>query len=690
MSIECSVEVGREKLSFNTGYLAKQADGAVAVSYGEVVVFASAVASREVKEGQDFFPLTVDYREKFYAAGKIPGGFIKRESRPSDKEVLTSRLTDRPIRPLFSKDFISEVQIIIYVLSADQKNQHDIFAINAASAALSISGIPFKGPVGAVRVGRLGGQWIVNPTFAESEESDIDLVVAGTKKAVTMIEGSSKNVTEDDMIAAVEFAHRQIIKICETQEELAKSVNKPPVEYDPFIIDEKLKDEIKNRYLTKIDQLSKYRIKHERENAKNAIMDTAKQELAEMFPETIGQAAGIIDELDGSFVRARILERGERADGRGMSDIRPIDIMVGILPRAHGSAVFTRGETQSLGITTLGSVDDVQRMDDIEGEGEKHFMLHYHFPPFSVGETGRHGGVGRREIGHGILAERALEYVIPHEDDFPYTIRQVSEILESNGSSSMASVCSASLSLFNAGVPLKAAVAGIAMGLVMEDDRHAVLSDIIGLEDHLGDMDFKVAGTEEGITAFQMDIKIQGITPEIMRSALEQAKQGRLHILGIMKQILPQPEKQLSPYAPKMKTIKINPEKIGAVIGPGGKVIRQIIDETGADINVEDDGTVTLTGPTQESVERAEQYIMGLTEEVEINRIYEGTVKRLFEFGAMVEILPGKEGLIHISKLDTKRVNKVIDVVKIGDRVKVKVIKIDDKGRIDLSRKDAI
>jgi len=690
MSIEFNVEVGKEKLSFNTGYLAKQADGAVAVSYGEVVVFASAVVSREIKEGQDFFPLTVDYREKAYAAGKFPGGFIKRESRPSDKEVLTSRLTDRPIRPLFPKDFINEVQIIIYVLSADRKNQHDILAINAASAALAVSGIPFLGPVGAVRVGRVKGQWVINPTFAEDDESDIDVVVAGTKTAVTMIEGSAKNISEDDMIAAVEVAHEQIKKICATQEELARAVNKKPFKYTAYIPDEKLKEEIVKRYSGDVEQLSQYKVKHEREDAKNEIIEKAKKELAELYPETIGQAAGAIDDLDGEFVRKRILEKGERADGRGLKVIRPIDIMVGILPRAHGSAVFTRGETQSLGVTTLGSVDDVQRMDDIEGEGEKRFMLHYHFPPFSVGETGRHGGVGRREIGHGMLAERALEYAIPDKNVFPYTIRQVSETLESNGSSSMASVCSGSLSMYNAGVPLKAAVAGIAMGLVMEGEKYAILSDIIGLEDHLGDMDFKVTGTDQGVTAFQMDIKIQGITPAIMKVALEQAKEGRLHILGIMNQIIPKPEKKLSPYAPLIKTIMINPEKIGAVIGPGGKVIRQIIEETGTDINVEDDGSVTLTGPDQESVAKAEDFIMGLTEEVEINKVYEGTVRRIFEFGAMVEIMPGKEGLIHISKLDTTRVNKVEDVVNIGDRVKVKVIKVDDRGRVDLSRKDAL
>jgi polyribonucleotide nucleotidyltransferase len=690
MSIECSVDVGREKLHFNTGYLAKQADGAVAVSYGEVIVFASAVASRDIKEGQDFFPLTVDYREKSYAAGKIPGGFIKRESRPNDKEVLTSRLTDRPLRPLFPKDFINEVQIIIYVLSADQINQHDILSINAASAALSISGIPFNGPVGAVRVGRGGGEWIVNPTFAQSAASDLDLVVAGTKTAVTMIEGSAKNVSESDMIGAVEFAHQHIKRICETQEELTKSVDKPRMKYRPSTPDEKLREELRKRYQGGIEELSILTDKKKREAAMRGIIEKAVEELSELFPETIGQAAGMLGDIDREIVRVRILDQGKRADGRGVADIRPIDIMVGILPRAHGSAVFTRGETQSLGITTFGSVSDIQRLDDIEGEGKKRFMLHYHFPPFCVGETGRHGGVGRREIGHGMLAERALQYVIPAEEEFPYTIRQVSEVLESNGSSSMASVCSASLSLFNAGTPLKAAVAGIAMGLVMEGDRYAILSDIIGLEDHVGDMDFKVAGTETGITAFQMDIKIQGITPQIMHAALEQAREGRLHILDVMKKILPVPEKELSRYAPKMKMIRIDPEKIGEVIGPGGKVIRRIIEETGADISVEDDGSVTLTGATQESVERAEQYILGLTEEVEINKIYEGTVKRIFDFGAMVEILPGKEGLIHISKLDNRRVNKVNDVVKIGDRVKVKVIKIDDKGRIDLSKKDAI
>ncbi len=689
MSTEVNVAVGKENLSFNTGYLAKQADGSVAVSFGEVIVLATAVASKEVREGQDFFPLTVDYREKAYAAGKIPGGFIKREARPRDKEVLTCRLTDRPIRPLFPKDFINEVQIIIYVLSADQANPHDIVAINAASAALSVSGLPFNGPVGAVKIGRVEDTWIINPTFADLERSDIDLVVAGTKEGVTMIEGSAKNVSEDDMIEAVTLAHENIKKICEALEELREKAGKPAFEYSPCVKDESLKNLIREKYYSEIESLVQYIIKLEREKAKDAIVDRVKAELEERFPDTIHEASEIVDDLDGEILRKRILAEGKRADGRGLKEIRQIEIMAGILPRAHGSVVFTRGETQSLGITTLGTVADAQRLDDIEGEGEKRFMLHYHFPPFCVGETGRHGGVGRREIGHGMLAERALEHVLPEEEDFPYTIRQVSEILESNGSSSMASVCSGSLSMYNAGVPLKDAVAGIAMGLVKEEGEYAILSDILGLEDHLGDMDFKVAGTEAGITAFQMDIKIEGITPEIMRVALEQAKEGRLHILGEMNKVIPKPEEKLSPYAPKMKMIMINPEKIGEIIGPGGKIIRRIQEESGADLNVEDDGSVTISAVSYESIEAAEKQILGILADIEVDKVYMGEVKRIMDFGCFVEVLPGKEGLVHISKLDKSRVENVSDVVKVGDRIKVKCIGIDEKGRVNLSIKDA-
>ncbi len=690
MSLDFSVEIGKEKLNFNTGYLAKQADGSVAVSYGGVVVFASAVASRSLREGQDFFPLTVDYREKAYAAGKIPGGFIKRESRPSDKQILVARITDRPLRPLFPKDFLNEVQIILYVISADAKNQQDVIAINAASAALSISGMPFHGPVGAVRVGRINGEFIVNPTFAESEESDIDLMVAGTKKAVTMIEGSSKNVSEEDILAAVQFAHDNIIPICEVQEELKKAVGKKEMEYTPYIPDSELAKVVREKYFTELQTLKDITIKKPREEARDAIAQKAVDELKEQFPDTSGQIWGIIDSLDGEIVRARILDEGARADGRDLSTIRPIDILSGTLPRAHGSAVFTRGETQSLGVTTLGTLSDAQRLDNLEGDSVKRFMLHYNFPPFSVGETGRTGTPGRREIGHGMLAERSLEYVIPSAQEFPYTIRQVSEILESNGSSSMASVCSGSLALFNAGVPIKGAVAGIAMGLVMEEDRYAIISDIQGLEDHLGDMDFKVAGTKDGITAFQLDIKIEGITPEIMKNALAQAKEGRLHILEKMNSFLANPEPTVSLHAPKIKIIKVKVEKIGEIIGPGGKVIKKIVEESGAEVNIDDTGTVVVSAVDPEAIALAEKIILGIAEDVEIVRVYPGPVKKIVEFGAFVEIVPGKEGLVHISNLDNSRVREVTDICAVGDKMKVKVIKIDRQGRIDLSRKEVL
>jgi polyribonucleotide nucleotidyltransferase len=692
MNKEFVVHIGDDVILFNTGILAKQADGAVAVSCGETIVFASAVASKKVVEGQDFFPLTVDYREKHYSAGKIPGGFIKREGRPSDKEILTSRLADRPIRPLFPDDFVNEVQVIIYVLSADREHQPDVMAINAASAALIISGIPFKGPVGAVRVGRINGQWKINPYFQEMEHSDIDLVVAGTKKAVTMIEGQAKNLTEDEMIEAVEFAHANIIKLCEVQEALQEACGKPLMPYEPKLSNKELEKVIRERYFTEIEQLKDVHEKKAREQAKDTLITTITNQLQEQFPETIKLVPEIVDNLDAEVVRSRILNEGKRADGRGLKDIRPIDIMIGILPRAHGSALFTRGQTQSLGIVTLGTVADSQRIDSIDllEESYKRFMLHYYFPPFSVGEVGRVGGVGRREIGHGMLAERALEYAIPDEDVFPYTIRVVSEILESNGSSSMATVCSGSLALFNAGVPMKAPVAGIAMGLVLEGDRYAILSDIQGIEDHLGDMDFKVAGTATGITAFQMDIKIEGITTEIMRKALEQAKEGRLHILEKMNEVISEPAKELSPHAPKIAVMKIEIEKIGEVIGPGGRVIKKIIEESGADINIEPDGTVFISASEQDAIEKAQLSIKGLVEEVEVGAIYKGIVKRITDFGAFVEILPGKQGLVHISKLDHSRVEKVKDILNEGDEVLVKVIGIDEQGRINLSRKDAM
>lgn len=690
MSWDFSIEIGNDIINFNTGYLAKQADGAVAVSCNETVLLSSAVVSKSLQEGQDFFPLSVDYREKYYSAGKIPGGFLKREGRPSDREVLTSRLTDRPIRPLFPKDFMNEIQVIIHVLSADKQTQPDIIAINAASAALLISRIPFLGPIGAVRIGRVNGNWIINPSFEETDKSDLDLVIAGTKNAVTMIEGSGKNISEDDIICAVETAHEAVKKICEIQDEMASKCGKPTMKYTPKTTDEKLKEEIKRLYHTDIEGLINFKDKKEREEAIDIIIERATEKLSEKFPDTINQLNSIINDLDREVLRKRILDEQVRADGRDLKEIRPIDIMLGILPRAHGSAIFTRGQTQSLGIVTLGTVADSQKLDAIEGESYKRFMLHYNFPPFSVGEVRRIGGVGRREIGHGMLAERSLEYVLPDELEFPYTIRIVSEILESNGSSSMATVCSASLSLFNAGVPLKASVAGIAMGLVVEDGKYAILSDIIGLEDHLGDMDFKVAGTAQGITGLQMDIKTQGISTEIIRKALSQAKENRLNILEKMDTIISEPEKNLSPHAPKIVMLTVDKDKIGNIIGPGGKIIKGITEETGAEINIDDNGTVSVSAIQQEAIDKAVEKIKLITENVEVGKIYKGIVKKIMDFGAFVEILPGKEGLVHISKLDFLRVNNVTDILKEGDEVSVKVIGIDKLGRIDLSRKDAL
>lgn len=691
MTVELSMNIGNETLSFETGYLAKQADGSVLVTLGGTSVFASAVMSRSLREGQDFFPLTVDYREKAYAGGKIPGGFIKRESRPSDREVLVCRLTDRPLRPLFPKDFIHEVQIIIYALSADKENQQDILAINAASAALMVSGMPFNGPVGAVRIGRVEGEWIVNPTFSQAAVSDIDLVVAGTEKAVTMIEGHSENVSEEDILKALELAHDSIKNICALQKDFASKVTLKQKDYEPVSSDAELEKALRDRFYNELEGLVEYRIKKEREDAFNAIVKKAKEEFEEQFPETIGQAHEIIDHLDGEILRARIIKEGKRADGRGLKDIRPIDIRLGLLPRTHGSAVFTRGETQSLGVVTLGSGGDVQRLDGIEGESEKRFMLHYNFPPFSVGETGRTSGPGRREIGHGMLAERALTWAIPDEKDFPYVIRQVSEILESNGSSSMASVCSGSLAMYSAGVPLKDAVAGIAMGLIMEEDgSYAVLSDILGIEDHLGDMDFKVTGTKDGITAFQLDIKIEGITLDVMKVALEQAREGRLKILETMNSAIAKPADELSPYAPRITKIKIDQDKIGGVIGQGGKTIKRIVEETGAEVDISDDGTIKIAAVNPDSVAKAKEFIERLVADVEVGNEYEGTVTRILDFGAFVEFLPGREGLVHISNLEHFRVKQVSDVVAVGDKVPVKVIRIDDQGRIDLSRKALI
>jgi polyribonucleotide nucleotidyltransferase len=691
MSIDQSVEIGGKKINFNTGLVARQADGAVVVTCGETVVLATAVAAKKAKEGQDFFPLSVEYREKYYAAGRFPGGYIKREGRPGDHEILVCRITDRPLRPLFPKDFVNDVQIIISVLASDKEELPDILAINAASAALSVSQIPFHGPVGAVRVGLIGGNLVLNPTLTELAKSDLNLAVAGTEKAVTMIEGESSNITEDQMLAAVEFAHNNIKIICRAQSELKAKAGKPAMSYEPRPWDHELEKVLREKFTAEIDStLGAIREKKAREDAFDVIVEKAKAAVAEQFPDTIGLAKEVIHDIDRDIVRKKITVNKDRPDGRALEEIRPITIKPDYLPRVHGSALFTRGQTQSLGIVTLGSESDVQYVDMMNGEIKRRFMLHYNFPPFSVGETGRFGGQGRREIGHGMLAERSLAWAIPGADKFPYTIRVVSEILESNGSSSMATVCSGSLAMFSAGIPLKAPIAGIAMGLVMEEGKFAILSDIQGIEDHLGDMDFKVAGTSEGITAFQLDIKVEGITMEIMRLALDQAKKGRLHILGKMNEALPACKPEMSPYAPRIVQINIPQDKIGELIGPGGKMIKRIVEESGAQINIDDSGVVTIAGVGQIAIDKAVAMVRGVIDEVEEGAVYEGTVKRIVDFGAFVEIIPGKEGLLHISKIAHQRINKVTDVLNLGDKIQVKVLSVDRNGKIDLSRRDLI
>jgi polyribonucleotide nucleotidyltransferase len=690
MIFDQTVEIGGKKISFNTGAVARQADGAVLATHGETIVLATVVSAKSMKEGQDFFPLQVEYREKYYASGKFPGGYIKREGKPGDHEVLVCRITDRPLRPLFPKDFVNEVQIILNVLSSDKVEMPDVLAINAASAALSVSPIPFKGPVGAVRVGILNGKLVVNPTLEEMKTSALNLVVAGTQKAVTMIEGESDNITEEQMLAAVEFAHENIKLICAAQLELKAKAGKPEMTYTPRPWADDLDKAARELFTNDVKALGAIHEKKAREDAFAVIVEKAKEALAEKFPETIGLIKEIIHDLDRDIVRRAIIIDHNRPDGRPLTEIRPISISTGLLPRAHGSALFTRGQTQSLGVITLGSEGDVQRIDTMNGEENRRFMLHYNFPPFSVGECGRVGMLGRREVGHGMLAERALKWAVPDAKDFPYTIRCVSEVLESNGSSSMATVCSGSLAMYHAGVPLKAPIAGIAMGLVMEEGKFAILTDIQGIEDHLGDMDFKVAGTKEGITAFQLDIKVEGITSEIMKQALAQAKDARLFLLDKMQTAMPKPSEQMSPYAPRIVQIKINPEKIGELIGPGGKMIRRITEESGAEINIEDSGDVTVAGVGQEVIDKALRMIRGIMDEIEEGSIYTGTVKRIVDFGAFIEILPGKEGLLHISKIDHKRINKVTDVLALGDKVEVKVLGVDRQGKIDLSRKDLI
>ncbi len=684
------IEVKGKTLNLETGRFAKQADGSIVATFGDTVVLATAVAKKEVRENIDFFPLTIDYQEKAYAAGKIPGGFFKREGRPGEKETLTSRLIDRPIRPLFPDGFYSETQGIISVLSFGEENISDVLGIIAMSAALSISDIPFDGPVGAVRVGIAGESFVVNPDRTEIEECDYSMVVAGTEGAVMMVEGGGNEVSEAVLLEALALAHEEIRKVIEVQRDLVSKIGKTKREVIPPETDDALINSVSNIALDRIRESIVISDKLQRQDALDDIKNSVIEELNTGEEDISRNISAAFKKIEKDLVRNMILEKGIRSDGRKPDEVRKISADVGFLPRAHGSSLFVRGETQALAVVTLGTSDDEQRIDALDGESKKSFMLHYNFPPFSVGEVKFLRSAGRREIGHGMLAERAIKSVLPLKEEFPYTIRIVSDILESNGSSSMATVCGGILALMDAGVPIKSPVAGIAMGLIKEGDKTVVLTDILGLEDHLGDMDFKVTGTKEGITAFQMDVKISGVTHEIMETALQQAHQGRMHILDKMTGILAAPRDDLATHAPRIFTMKIKTDKIRDVIGTGGKVIRGIVDETGVKIDIDDSGTINIASVDGESAQKAISIIEGIVAEAELGKIYKGKVKRIVDFGAFVEILPGTEGLLHISQIAEERIAKVTDVLKEGEAVDVKVIEIDKMGRIRLSRKDAM
>ncbi|MEA5113801.1 MAG: polyribonucleotide nucleotidyltransferase [Geobacteraceae bacterium] len=683
---ECNGKI----ISIETGWMAKQASGAVVVRSGDSMALVTAVAAKSAKEGQDFFPLTVNYQEKAYAGGKIPGGFFKREGRPSEGETLTSRLIDRPIRPLFPENFLNDTQIMATVISADKDNDPGILSIIGASAALQVSDIPFLGPIAGVKVGRVDGRFICNPSAEELEKSDIDIVVAGSKDAVIMVEGGADVVSEQDMLAAIFFGHNAIQPVLEAQEELRRIAGVPKREVLPPEVDEVLRTRVSELALAKVEEAVRIKAKAERHDRLAAIADDVLAALSPEFEGREGEVKEELDDLEYRLVRQHITKDGERIDGRDTKTVRMITSEVGLLPRAHGSALFTRGETQAIVAATLGTSVDEQRIDSLYGESKKRFLLHYNFPPFSVGETSFRLAPGRREIGHGALAERALQRVIPKFDDFPYTIRVVSDILESNGSSSMATVCGGSLSLMDAGIPIKAPVAGIAMGLIKEGDDITILTDILGDEDHLGDMDFKVAGTSEGVTALQMDIKITGVTREIMQSALEQAREGRLHILEKMSEAISKPRSEMSPFAPRITTIYVKTDKIRDVIGSGGKNVRGITEATGVTIDIEDTGKINIASHDMAACEKAIKMIRDLTAEAEEGKLYMGTVKKVMDFGAFVEIFPGTDGLVHISELDTERVKNVSDVLREGDKVLVKCIGIDKQGKIKLSRKEAL
>lgn len=688
-----SFRFGDHDVTLTTGEIARQATGAVICQMDDTVVLATVVAKKETKPGQDFFPLTVDYIEKTYAAGKFPGGFFKREGRPSEKETLTSRLIDRPIRPLFPDGFFNEVQVIIHVVSVDPEVDPDIPSMIGASAALMISGIPFKGSIGACRVGYINGEFVCNPKVSQMPESKLDLVVAGTERAVLMVESEADRLSEETMLGAVTFGHEQLQVAINAIHDLVAEAGKPAWDWQPPAKNEALIariHEIADAGLAEAYTIREKQARNEKLREVYELVETtlnADAEAAGTDAPDINEVNGILFEMEAHIVRSNILEGKPRIDGRDTRTVRPIEIRQGVLPRTHGSALFTRGETQALVLTTLGTKQDEQIVDSIMGESRERFILHYNMPPFATGETGRVGSPKRREIGHGRLAKRALKAVIPSEEEFPYSIRVVSEICESNGSSSMASVCGGCLSLLDAGVPLKDYVAGVAMGLIKEGNKFAVLTDILGDEDHLGDMDFKVAGTENGVTALQMDIKIEGITTEIMQAALAQAHEGRMHILGKMHEMAGGGAKALSDWAPRLETFKINPEKIRDVIGKGGATIRGLVEETGCEINIEDDGTVTLASSNVEKIAAAKKRIEQITAEIEVGQVYEGTVQRILDFGAIVSLLPGKDGLLHISQIARERVNQVSDYLKEGQVVRVKVIGVDEKGRVRLSMK---
>ena len=697
MQHKVTAQIGANSISIETGKIAKLADGSVVVSCGETIVMASAVSATTIKEGQDFFPLTVDYREKAAAAGKFPGGYFKREGRPTEKETLTSRMTDRPLRPLFPQGYFYDTQVISILLSADGENDPDILSMNGASAALTVSDIPFRGPIGAVRIGRVNGEFVANPTHAERVQSDLDLIYVGTENDVIMIEGAANELPEADFVKALEFAHGHACEMIRAQRELAAQVGKPKREMPLLNVKPELLEIAYQVGGDRIEGALYTQGKVARSKAVQTLREEVKAAMLQKYPEAddfaISQA---FDYVQKKAFRVSVLEKQKRMDGRGYQDLRQITCEVGVLPRAHGSAIFQRGETQALALATLAPIEEAQMIDAYGGgEQSKRFLLHYNFPPFSVGETGRFGGASRREIGHGALAERSLEPVVPTENDFRYAIRISSEVMESNGSTSMASVCGGMLALMDAGVPVKDVVAGISVGLVTEYDndqlkRYELLTDIIGSEDHFGDMDFKLCGTGKGVTGYQLDLKLPGISLKILGEAIQRAKEARSKILEIMRGAIDKPRAELSKYAPRIETIKINPEKIGALIGPGGKTIKGIVAETGAEINIEDDGSVHIYATSGESMARAKEIIGGMTKEIEIGATYQGRVVSTKEFGAFVEVFPGRDGLVHISELADFRVKRTEDVAKVGDIIWVKCIGIDDKGRVKLSRKAAL